>query len=223
MTAEFINGILLKYRNPERAIQMKAYMKDQFEFLGISAPERKWILRDVKKESRSLNKNALISLINHLWKSPYRESQYSAMLLIDANLNSFDGSDLYLAERWISRKSWWDTVDHLATHLAGEILDSSPELRNAAIGQWMSSDDIWLQRTCLLFQLFYREKTDFELLKALIYDLQNNKEFFIQKAIGWALRQYSKQNPQAVLEFVETSQLTGLAAREAMKWLKRHK
>ena len=223
MTAEFINGVLHKHRDPARASQMKAYMKNHFEFMGISSPDRKSILRDILKGSRKLNKDEIIALIHDLWESPERESQYAAMLLIDANLKKFDKLDIVHAEDWITTKSWWDTVDHLASHLVGRILDVAPEIRDETIDKWMVSENMWLQRTCLLFQLSYREQTDFDLLKSMIEDLRLKNEFFIQKAIGWALRQYSKTNAFAVREFVDETQLSGLASREAMKWLKRHK
>jgi 3-methyladenine DNA glycosylase AlkD len=125
-----------------------------------------------------------------------------------------------LYEYMIVNKSWWDSVDFLASNLVGPYLMKYPERITELTGEWMRSENIWLQRTCVLFQLKYRDQTDTVLLSSFIEQLKGSKEFFIRKAIGWALREYSKTNPEFVKSFVADQKLSGLSEREALKWLK---
>lgn len=122
-------------------------------------------------------------------------------------------------EELIITKSWWETVDLTATNYVGSYFQKFPEQIDPIITKWRNSSNIWLNRTCLIFQLKYKNEVDFELLKSLIIQYQGNPEFFIQKAIGWSLRQYSKSNSEAVKVFVEEIELKGLARREAVKYL----
>ena len=123
-------------------------------------------------------------------------------------------------ERWITTKPWWDTVDMLSTHIAGSLFIRYPEAFNQYFERWRVDENIWLRRTALLYQLKFKNKTDVERLFALIIDNQSDKEFFIQKAIGWVLREYSKTSPEIVMAFIQQQGITGLAQREGMKWLK---
>jgi 3-methyladenine DNA glycosylase AlkD len=122
-----------------------------------------------------------------------------------------------LFEELIIQKSWWDTVDALAAWQVGYYFSKYPEKIQPYTNKWMSNGNIWLQRTCLIFQLKYKEKTDFELLKSFINPLSGSKEFFIQKAIGWALREYSKLFPQEVMEFAGNQPMAKLSYREATR------
>ena len=128
------------------------------------------------------------------------------------------GEKLY--EELITTKSWWDTVDGLAANQVGEHFQRYPELRGKCTKRWMASGNIWLQRTCLIFQLRYKKQTDFELMKSFIIPLAGSKEFFIRKAIGWALRQYSKFEPARVIDFVESQPMSHLSKKEALKLIK---
>ena len=122
-------------------------------------------------------------------------------------------------EELIKTKSWWDSVDWIRK-MVGVHFQKFPHLIIPTTSEWMASGNIWLQRICLIFQLTYKEETDFDLMKKYILQLANSKEFFIQKGAGWALRQYSKTNSNGVLEFVEENQqLAPLTKREALKWL----
>jgi len=121
----------------------------------------------------------------------------------------------------IINKSWWDTVDYIASNLVGPYFRIYPEKIAPVTSHWMESRNMWLQRTCLLFQLKYRGDTDTGLLTGFIEQLKDSKEFFIRKAIGWSLREYSKTNPEFVISFVRNNHLSGLSEREALKWIQR--
>ena len=120
-------------------------------------------------------------------------------------------------EFMIINKSWWDTVDMIASHLVGTHFKRFPGLIPAYTEKWMASGNFWLQRTALLFQLKYKKETDVELMSDLIKRLAGEKEFFIRKAIGWVLREYSKTDPEIVINFVENQQLSNLSRTEALK------
>ena len=134
-----------------------------------------------------------------------------------------DENPIEFIEFMIVNKPWWDTVDWVASHHAGTYFKMFPHLIREKTGAWMNSENIWLQRSALLFQLKYKRHTDEKLLFDYILKLKDSKEFFIRKAIGWALREYSKTAPESVVHFVETTELSGLSRREALKWLKRKK
>ena len=138
------------------------------------------------------------------------------------HLKKISGPFLGFLESLITTKSWWDTVDWLAPNACASIFQRAPELRDEYVYLWIDSNDIWLQRSALIFQLKYREHTDFDQMADFILRKIGNKEFFIQKACGWALRQYSKYNPETVKSFIdEHPELSNLARKEGLKWLSR--
>jgi len=155
-----------------------------------------------------------------LWDLPEREYQYVAIGYLRKFSKKWDRDFIDLFEQLIISKSWWDSVDGIASWLVGEHFKRFPEMRDEYIDKWMESENIWLQRVCLLFQLHYKEKTDEMLMGSVIMSLNGSKEFFINKAIGWILREYSKTDSQAVINFVENNKLSNLSKREALKWLK---
>ena len=126
-------------------------------------------------------------------------------------------------ERLTVTNSWWDTVDGLASNVVGVHLQRYPELKDPWIGKWRTSDNFWLRRITLLFQLKYKTQTDVPLLFALIEENRTSNEFFIQKAIGWALREYSKTDSAAVEAFIGQTNLAPLSEREGLKWLERRR
>ena len=128
---------------------------------------------------------------------------------------------IHLYERLITDESWWDTIDLIAPSLVGYHLQQYPEERMQYINKWISSGNIWLQRSCILFQLKYKLDVDTRLLSSIILELKDSREFFIRKAIGWMLREYSKSDPGFVVRFVQNNELSGLSHREALKWLER--
>lgn len=208
--------------NPQKAIQMKAYMKNHFDFLGIQSQERRLLSRSFIAGTNSFDMSQLWRISELLWYAPEREYQYIAMDMWSKHLSKLSSADINKVEKLIVAKSWWDTVDWLAARMVGQILSSDKDLKKHRIDAWLKSDNIWLNRSCLLFQLFYRDGCDFVLLKHCITTLMSKNEFFIQKAIGWCLRQHSKYNPSEVLDFINIHNLSPLARKEALKWLMRN-
>jgi len=129
----------------------------------------------------------------------------------------FGSSELEFIEHLIVTKSWWDTVDGLASHIVGSVFYKNNTLRDQWCERWVESQNLWLQRSSLIFQLKYNKETDFPMLTRQIELLKSVDDFFIQKAIGWSLRQYGKYHPEAVRAYVDISDLSSLATREALK------
>lgn len=201
--------------NPEAAGPMAAYMKGKFPFLGLRSPER------VELTRRFLAGNGFPAdaedAAARLWELPEREFQYTALFLLDKDRKRAPRTRIALYERLILEKSWWDTADLLAAKLAGSLLARFPDLIPERAEAWIASDNLWLRRTAILFQLGYKGKTDAELLFEAIRRNADDPDFFIRKAIGWALREYAKTDPRAVAAFAESNRLSPLSAREALK------
>jgi len=208
-------------RNASYAVNMKSYMKDQFEYYGIRSPIRREIQKNHFK-SHGLPKRADIEgVVKECWGRKEREMHYFGMEVLDKYLRKNDEVFIELIEYMVVNKSWWDTVDGIASWLIGTTFKRHPELIVPQTRKWMDSGNIWLQRCCLLFQLKYKKTTDTELLYSYILELADNKTFWIRKAIGWILREYSKTNPDAVIEFVNKHQLSNLSRNEALKVINR--
>ncbi|MEM7028990.1 MAG: DNA alkylation repair protein [Chloroflexota bacterium] len=206
--------------HPENAPAMEKYMRNQFPFFGIKTPERKSLVKRFLKENGLPAIDGLEAITRDLWHLPEREYQYTAMTLLDRMRKQIPVEFITLYEDLITTKSWWDTIDGLASHEVGDVFKRSPEIKHAYLNRWRASDNFWLRRTTLLFQLGYKDDTDEALLFSLIRENLGSDEFFINKAIGWALREYSKRQPQAVIQFVADTPLVPLSEREALKWLK---
>lgn len=202
------------------ATQQKAYLKDQFSFYGIKTPLRRAIQQPFLVRAHLPPKENMEELVRTLWNLPQREYHYFAQELSLKYKKYFDIDDISLFEFMITHNSWWDTVDFIATKLIKAYFHRFPEQRSAYIKKWLSSGNIWLQRSCLLCQLLEKDKTDVSLLKRVITSLLGSKEFFINKAIGWALRDYSRTDPDWVVHFVKSHDLNPLSKREGLKLLK---
>lgn len=209
-----------KAKVPVQAIPMEKYMKNKFPHLGIKSPERKEIYKKFFRQNGLPDKDDLEYLMKKLWEMPEREYQYFANALMDKMMKKCGPEIIGLLEYLIITKSWWDTVDWIAVNHVGVLFRNYQDMISNTSGKWMKSGNIWLQRSCILFQLKYRKETDFELLKNFILELAGSKEFFIQKAIGWALREYSKTNPDAVVSLIKNNQLAPLSVREGLKRIK---
>ena len=205
--------------DPERAQGQMWYMKHQFEFFGLKSPVWTGLAKEVFKEKGIPEGPQLIEFARLCYADDHREMQYLAIEAIERRIKKQPAEFIEVLEELILNKSWWDTVDWLAK-LVGIHFEQHPELRLPATEKWMDSGEMWLQRVCLIFQLRYKEKTDFELMKQYILRIAHSKEFFLQKGAGWALRQYSRTNPNAVKEFVESNQLAALTKREGLRLIK---
>ena len=216
-----IKSIYQKNAEPSQAATMKKYMRDQFEYLGIKTPQAKALQKEFYAEHGLPEISELDTIIFDLWKLPQREYKYVAMGLMDKFEKKLQADFIETVEHLIVTGSWWDTVDLIATHQVGTIFKEYPKVKAKYLKKWRKSDNFWLRRTTILFQLLYKQETDFDLLCDLIRENLGSDEFFINKAIGWALRQYAKTDPTAVKNFVKaTKELHPLSRREAMKHLK---
>lgn len=215
MSEELIE-ILYRNVNPERAVPMAAYMKNNFPFLGLSKPQRTALAAPFIRQAAQ-GPDPGWPFIFHLWALPEREFQYCAVDYLLARKKLLAKDAIEKIEGLITDKSWWDTVDSLST-VIGTLCANYPELIDSHILKWSESPNIWLARTAILFQLKYKEKTDRELLGQIICKNAGSKEFFINKAIGWALREYSKTDPVWVRTFINNSRLHPLSVREGSKY-----
>jgi len=203
-------------KNDDIAVPMAKYMKNKFPFLGIKTPERKELSKDFLKE-RKKDKEVDWEFIFHCFELPEREFQYLAISYMDTVKNLFTIKDMDNIERIIKTKSWWDSVDSIS-HIVGYICLKYNEVREKYVNKWIYSENIWLKRVSILFQLKYKEKTDTEFLTKAILNNAETNEFFVDKAIGWALREYSKTNKKWVREFINNSRLSKLSIREGSKY-----
>lgn len=204
-----------------KAKGMKAYMKHQFDFLGISAPLRRELSKEIFTTLKSIDAIGFWQWAKYCWQLPQREYQYLVQDTLGKRKKLLNLNDMPDIENLILTKSWWDTVDYLAADIIGSILLKNPEHQHRFAQKWIQSGNMWLQRTAILFQLKYNTRTDSDLLFDCITKLKDSKEFFIRKAAGWALRQYSKTDSEAVRDFVEKNpSLSGLTKREAMRLIK---
>ncbi len=205
--------------NPTQAGPMKKYMRDQFEYLGIKSPQFKELMKKFTAEYGAAPIKDLHIILRELWSLPQREFQYVAVGLLGRANREIPANFIKTIEYMIVNKSWWDTVDSLAGSTVGVHFQRFPEVREKYLAKWRASDNFWLRRTTILFQLNYKKETDFALLSEIIRENLDSKEFFINKAIGWALRQYARVDPKAVKKFVKSMPLHPLSAREALKHL----
>lgn len=210
--------LLRKQANAESALGMSAYMKNNFPFLGIKKPSRELMGKPFISELKSLDSEIIEHVLINLWEQDEREFQYNAIdLLKRANYLKISHFP-ELAIRLIKSKSWWDTVDLLASGPLGKwyLKGRKDQLLFDAIA-WSRDENGWVNRTAILVQLKFRNETNKTLLADVIRPHIASKWFFHQKAIGWALREFAKTDPEWVLDFVDSFKLKGLSRREALK------
>ena len=201
-------------------IHMIRYMKNHFDFFGVKSPVRKVVQKSLKVHWKNFDDNTIFIYAESLWKLPQRELQYIALEALESRSKKFDPTFLPRIEHLILTKSWWDTVDALAPNIAGSIFYRNPEIQMEWVNKWNTSENMWLNRSALLHQLRYKEDVDLELLFALVESHIGSKEFFINKASGWALRQASKFFPGEVKAFIiDHPNLSNLTKREGSKYV----
>jgi 3-methyladenine DNA glycosylase AlkD len=205
-------------QNPENAFAMAKYMKNNFPFFGIKTEERRRIFKEIWKENKEEVSANAREIALDLYLKPEREFQYCAIeILIKELKGNYKKEDIQLIEKLISDNSWWDSVDTIAKYILGEYLSDFPLETKNVITRFSRSENMWLSRSAILFQLSYKQKTNHNFLFSECLNHSHSKEFFIQKAIGWALREYAKSNPEDVKEFVKTNTLKPLSKKEALK------
>ena len=204
--------------DPDRAVGMRAYMRDQFPYLGLPAPAQLVCNREVLAGIAKPTEADLRAIALGCWELDEREFQYFAQRLLRRHAKVLKSGFLSTARTLLTTKSWWDTVDELAAHVVGPLVAADPNLA-LMMDAWSHDADKWLVRTAILYQNRFREKTDEQRLFRYCADQAEHTDFFIRKAIGWALREYAKTNPEAVRTFVATHRgtLSGLSAHEALR------
>lgn len=209
-----------QHANTENAFWMRKYMKNQFAFFGIKTPDRTLINRAFFGQYGLPPYHELEAIVDDLFQQPQREFHYFAISLTRKMKKQWTVESWKLFEKMILTHSWWDTVDAIASGTMGDYFRRYPALIDHVTGPWNASENMWLVRTSILFQLSYKRDTDQKLLFRYIKPHLGSKEFFIQKAIGWALRQYARTNAEAVLYFADAHELAPLSRREALKHVK---
>lgn len=207
--------------DPIQAAPMKKYMRDQFEYLGIKTPKNIALQKEFFEEFGFPLLSDLDPILRDLWSLPQREFQYVAVGLLGRFNQQLPAKFIRTIEYLLVTKSWWDTVDTISGGTLGVHFRRFPDAREKYLTKWRASDNFWLRRACILFQLNYKKETDFGLLCEIICENLDSKEFFINKAIGWSLRQYARTDPKAVKRFVNATPLHPLSRREAMKHLEK--
>ncbi len=210
-----------QHSNSHIAAGAKAYMRNISDFYGLPSPLRRKLVQTFLQQEGYPTHENLETLVYFAWEQTQREWQYTALDITGRMVKNAGPGLLDLAEWMIIHKSWWDTVDFIAPNLAGALFKKYPDTRMEYIEKWMASGNLWLQRSCLLHQLKYGKTTNQILLFDLCRRLSDHPDFFIRKAIGWSLRQYSKSAPGAVIEFVKSNKLSNLSSKEALKVVNR--
>jgi len=207
------------HRDPAKAIAMAAYMRGKFPFLGIATPKRRRLTAAAFAGLPPPGEGELGELLGHLWERPEREYQYAGCDLAARHVARCGAGFLDTTRTLITTKSWWDTVDALASSVAGPLVARYPA-GHAVMDEWIASDNLWLARSAILHQLRCKQRTDAGRLFRYCELRLPDEDFFIRKAIGWALRDYSKTDGEAVRAFVAAHPgLSPLSRREALLWL----
>ena len=217
MKIEELEKRLLAVADPSQVQPMKTYMKNHFDFLGVRTPARRKVSKKFFKDFKEPEIDW--EFVEACWSKPYREYQYIAIDYLVIKKRDLVLSDLSRLKELAQRKSWWDSIDGF-DKLVGKIVLDNPEAKQTIL-EWSLDDDFWLRRIAIDHQLLQKEKTDTELLEQILVNNLNHTEFFINKAIGWSLRDYSKTNPEWVRAFLDkySSQMAGLSIREASKYI----
>ncbi|WP_430405893.1 DNA alkylation repair protein [Fluviicola sp.] len=209
------------FRNAKRAQTASAYMRDQFPFIGMRTEIRRSAQKSWIDSLKTLEDRVLRwSIIRALWEKEERDYQHVAIDLLNSWPKKFFSEDDAVELEWIlNRKSWWDSIDSIASNYLGKWALVFPEKARETFEKWRYHESFWLQRSCLIYQLKYKDEVDTAYLENLIQQMNSNPEFFIQKAIGWSLRQLSKYKPEEVVQILANNPIKGLALREASKYL----
>ncbi|CAN7492030.1 DNA alkylation repair protein [Knoellia sp. LjRoot47] len=209
----------------ERAVGQQGYMKSAMPFLGLTSPGRRALVRPLLADPalRLDTRKAFERAVLTLWdEAAFREERYAALdLLRHRTYRSWRDPDVMpLVEHLVVTGAWWDLVDE-TSNVVGEVLLLDPEGEGLRMRDWSERESLWLRRSAIISQLRHKERTDTDLLEAVIEPNLDDHEFFIRKAIGWALRQYARTDPVWVQTFVDrhTHRLSGLSRREALKHL----
>ena len=209
---------MIRHKNEEQAQKMSKYMLNKFEYIGIKTQERREIFKNFFKKYKNEEKIDW-EFVNKCWENKHREFQYIAADYLKNMKDKLTIDDIPKFKRLILEKSWWDTIDNLDMTIGALALKDSNV--NKILLEWSLDENIWLKRIAIDHQLLRKEKTNTELLEKILKNNLGQAEFFINKAIGWALRDYSKTNPEWVKNFIEKNRenMAKLSIKEASKYL----
>ncbi len=217
-----VRAVLAGAADADKAEPMRAYMKSSMPFLGVPAGPRKMLCGQIFREFRLDNQNEWADAVLGLWReASFREERYAAIHL--SGLKKYDRfrtpDCLSMLEEMIVTGAWWDYVDEIAVRQIGGLLDRFPAEITPILLQWSSGDNMWKRRTSIISQVLRKDRTDPNLLRTASLASIDSKEFFLRKAIGWALRAYASTDPAFVRAFVAefSSRLSGLSSREALR------
>jgi 3-methyladenine DNA glycosylase AlkD len=217
-----IEGALRALADAQQAQPMRAYMQDQFAFLGIHATPRRQALRALPG-LKDWTAPALLALAEALWALPEREFQYAAVDLLAKYHRQLDLQSLQSLIALVQRKSWWDSVDALAGVVGDILLQARQQGHDGqhTMDSCLGHSNVWVRRVAMLHQLGWKEQTDESRLLTYALRLASEPDFFIRKAIGWALRDYARTRPEAIRAFLAQhgQVFSGLTRREAGKHL----
>jgi 3-methyladenine DNA glycosylase AlkD len=216
LLAQAIQQRLRALADPDKAIPMRAYLLNQFDFLGLPAPVRRGAVQDLIVQAVP-DARAMFDTAGQLWELKEREFRYTAIDLLRRHHRKLTKEDLPEIQRLLLRDPWWETVDGLAA-VIGEIVYADRSAQTI-MDQWLQHQSFWVRRAAMLHQLGWRLETDTARLGRYAMALAHEDEFFIRKAIGWALRDYARWNPTFVGDFVAANRnrLSSLTVREACK------
>jgi len=217
----FVSGALAEVADPEDASAMAAYMKTDQPFYGVRKPGIAPIVREVTRRFPARDRSQYRTRVRAMWLLPHREEQYVALGYARAFPAYIDADSIEMYRVLVVEGAWWDLVDEIATKLIGVALRADRPTITPVLRRWTTDEDMWLRRTSIIAQLTHRELTDTALLSRACVANLGDREFFIRKAIGWALRDYARTDPTWVQRFVDEHRdhMSGLSLREATKHL----
>lgn len=221
-TKTYIAGLRTAFEllgDKQIAAEQVRYMKNQFRFFGLKTPERSSVVKGYIKEHGLPPFEKLEEVLKACYKQPEREFHYAAIQLASLYMKRHAREMIPLMEFLITHNTWWDTVDGTSSACVRPLFKLHPELIDKLTLKWVKSNDMWLQRSAIIAQLLFRHDTNEQVLFRNIKALNGGKEFFINKAIGWALREYSKTHRQQVVDFMAENKLHPLSVREGSKYL----
>lgn len=207
-------------KNSEKAAKMKAYLRNQFEFLGISKPIRVDLEKEFLNSYKEADMDTILDVSLELCNLKYREYMYTSQQLLLKRVKDLTIDDVDKMMNLTLINSWWENTDGYMA-IIKKWLKYYPEHIESFVGKYYNKENFWLRRMAIIAQLTLKEQTNFSVLeKAIIYNF-DDEEFFIQKAIGWALRDYSKYDKETVKNFIANNKdkMSKLSLREASKYL----
>ena len=216
---EYVQAALMAQANPAKAVDMQSYMKTEMPFYGVPKPGRAPILRHLMGSFPPTDREEYERLVLALWGLPHREEKYLAQGVAAGHKQFLVPDSLPLYRRMIIEGAWWDLVDEVATHMVRGLVIRHPDETWLVVDDWVDDEVMWLRRAAIICQVGAKGATDSARLFDFCSRRADEKEFFIRKAIGWALREYSKTAPEAVARFVvaHRHRLSPLSVREATK------